>query len=184
MATLHGTFKFVHLVPIARMITITPSPQTSTRMTVIETRILSLTMMMIAPTLRVHPHRIATVALTAMVTAGLILVMPSPMKVANGPTKTKMDSETIQTASMAINVPLLGVTHSKIDMDAQIGTMTAGRILTTGANGARCGPRRMVPMHFGRTLLNGPTTTSMDTAITGPIQNGMTPMKKWVWVNS
>ena len=56
MATLHGTSKFVHPVPIARMITITPSPQTSTQMTEIETRILSPMTMMIAPKLRVHPQ--------------------------------------------------------------------------------------------------------------------------------
>ena len=75
----------------------TQSLLTSTRMTEIEMRTPSQTMMMIVPIHPVHPHRTAMVALTAMVTAGQIGAMPSPMKVANGQTKIKMDLATIQT---------------------------------------------------------------------------------------
>ena len=75
----------------------TQSLLTSTRMTEIEMRTPSQTMMMIVPIHPVHPRRTAMVALTAMVTAGQIGATLSQMKVANGPIKIKMDLATIQT---------------------------------------------------------------------------------------
>ena len=123
------------------------------------------------------------VALTVTETAGQIGAMPSLTKVASGPTKIKMDLETIQTVLMVTSVPLRGEIHLKIDMVALIEITMAGPTPITGASGVLYGPLRTVPMHFGRTPLNGPTTTSTDMATTGPIQNGMILMKKWASVN-
>ena len=79
------------------MILTKQSLQTSTQMTEIETRIPSPTMMTIVLIHPVHPRKIAMAALTVTETAGQIGAMPSLTKVASGPTKIKMDLETIQT---------------------------------------------------------------------------------------
>ena len=75
----------------------TQSLLTSTQTTEIETRIPSPMMMTIVLIHPAHPRKIAMVALTATATAGQIGAMPSLTKVASGPTKIKMDLETIQT---------------------------------------------------------------------------------------